>query len=106
MYDLFNNCTQGLVVGTLIYVVCFEILNRERDRKTYSIKKARAIGFIQFLALGAGLVAMGLLATMSHDHGGDDHGHDHEDDHDHPTTHHDDHDHPTTHDDHDGHTHF
>lgn len=82
---------EGLVVGTLIYVVCFEILNRERDRKTYSMKKARAIGFIQFLSLAVGLVAMGALSTLTHSHGhAHDHeegtiddGHDHDHDHDH-----------------------
>jgi len=70
---------EGLVVGTLIYVVCFEILNRERERKTYSMKSTRAIGFLQFLALGIGMVLMGWLATAAHgDHGEDSHeGHDH-----------------------------
>jgi len=70
---------EGIVVGTLIYVVCFEILNRERERKTYSMKSTRAIGFLQFLALGIGMVAMGWLAIVAHDdHGDDGHeGHDH-----------------------------
>jgi hypothetical protein len=71
------------VVGTLVYVVCFEILNRERDRKTYSLKKVRAIGFVQFIALAVGLVAMGILATMTHGHaehelGDEEHDHDHD----------------------------
>lgn len=65
------------MVGTLIYVVCFEILNRERERKTYSLGTTRAIGFVQFLALGVGLVAMGVLATMAHNHDHEDECHDH-----------------------------
>ncbi len=65
-------------MGTLLYVVCFEILNRERDRKTYSMKKVRAIGFIQFLALSTGLVAMAMLSKMTgHDHGPEEDPHDH-----------------------------
>jgi hypothetical protein len=71
------------VCGTLIYVVFFEILNRERERKVTSLKKSKAIGFIQFVAIAVGLVAMGALSTLTHSH--DDHdetttedGHDHD----------------------------
>lgn len=53
-----------------MYVVFFEILNRERDRKTYSMPHSRAIGFLQFLSLVSGLVAMGWLSAITHDHDG------------------------------------
>lgn len=80
---------QGLVCGTLLYVVFFEILNRERERKSYAMANSRAIGFIQFISLVVGLVGMGLLVTEFHEHhddgqhsnstdSGDDHDHDHD----------------------------
>ncbi|ODM95764.1 Zinc transporter ZIP1 [Orchesella cincta] len=73
--------TFGIACGTLLYVVFFEILNRERDRKSYSMSSSRAIGFIQFVALVVGLVSMGCLLTLTHGHNSED-SHDHGDDHD------------------------
>ncbi|CAL8074490.1 unnamed protein product [Orchesella dallaii] len=75
---------EGIACGTLLYVVFFEILNRERDRKSYSMSTSKAIGFLQFVALLVGLVSMGCLLTLTHGHAheeSDDHDHDHDHEH-------------------------
>lgn len=61
---------QGLVCGCLVHLIFFEILNRERDRKAYTMPHSRAIGFLQFVSLGVGLLAMGVLTTLTHEHNG------------------------------------
>jgi len=59
---------QGLVCGTLLYVVFFEVLNREKERRAYSMPNSRAVGFIQFTSLVIGIVAMGWMSIKAHSH--------------------------------------
>jgi zinc transporter 1/2/3 len=88
---------EGFATGTLMYVVFFEILNRERERKSGVLKTYRSSGFVQFISLTIGIIAMGYLLSVNEHSHGDDHSHDdheHEDcttPHDHDHTH--DHDH-------------
>ncbi|GLG96463.1 Uncharacterized protein GBIM_03441 [Gryllus bimaculatus] len=64
-----NSLLQGLASGTLLYVVFFEVLQRERAA-------AAGLGLRQLLAVLAGFALMfGLLIAAGHEH---DHGHSHE----------------------------
>lgn len=79
-----------MAAGTVLYVVFFEILFRERERRREALGSNRFAGFIQLLAIVVGAVAMGCLIgyTHDHDHGHDDHDHDHSHEHfDNPTAH-------------------
>ncbi|XP_030749156.1 zinc transporter ZIP1-like [Sitophilus oryzae] len=71
---------QGMAAGTLLYVVCFEVLSRERDN--------HHSGIFQLLAILAGFLVMFGLQTITgheHSHG---HGHDHSDHNHHISDHH------------------
>lgn len=85
---------QGLACGTLLYVVFFEVLEKERSQRTIK-------GIYQVLFVILGFVVMVLAQVAEgghgHSHGGDDH-----DDHDDHAGH-DDHDDHAGHDDHDDH---
>ncbi|XP_059471087.1 zinc transporter ZIP1-like isoform X3 [Neocloeon triangulifer] len=73
---------QGMAAGTLIYVVFFEVLHRERSSLTHS-------GIWQFLAVLVGfLVMFGLINAAGHEHS-------HEDEHNHTDVHHHPHEAPT-----------
>jgi len=70
---------QGFTTGTLLYVVFFEILSREKERRQTVLASSRYTGFLQFLGLVAGGAAMICLLTLT-DHGHNSPG---EDDHEH-----------------------
>ncbi|XP_065334408.1 uncharacterized protein LOC135935779 isoform X1 [Cloeon dipterum] len=70
---------QGMAAGTLVYVVFFEVLQRERAN-TQS-------GFFQLVAIICGFIIMLCLQLIT----GHEHNHDHEDEHSHH-----DHEHPVT----------
>jgi len=59
---------QGLASGTILYVVFFEILGRERERKNSYLRENKAVGFIQFASLVTGAACMSCLFAFTHDH--------------------------------------
>jgi len=69
----------GLAAGTLLYVVFFEILEKERQKKSNGLLQ------VSFIILGfVVMICIQLLeGDHHHHHGGDDHHDDHHDDHDH-----------------------
>lgn len=68
--DVPNVILQGLATGTLLYVVFFEVLQRQRNSKESGLKQLLAI------VVGFGLM-FGLLIAAGHNH---DHDHDHDHD--------------------------
>ncbi|XP_014283084.3 zinc transporter ZIP1 [Halyomorpha halys] len=77
---------QGMAAGTLLYVVFFEVLQREKSHSRYGLAQLLAImaGFIVMIALG---IFIGHQHTHfqddHHDHHGHAHAHDHEHEHEH-----------------------
>ena len=76
-YDVTVGFLQALAGGTILYVVVFEILERERS------KNISGLGQLIFVILGfCAMLTVELAAPHNHEHG-----HEHEDDdHDHETT--------------------
>jgi len=71
-YVAASGTLQALAAGSIIYVVCFEIMQRERA-------KAIKPKIVQFLAMVAGFAAMMTIdLTLHHEHGAEEEGdHDH-----------------------------
>ena len=76
-YDVTVGFLQALAGGTILYVVVFEILERERS------KNISGLAQLLFVILGfCAMLTVELAAPHSHEH---EHGHE-DDDHDHETT--------------------
>ena len=76
-YDVTVGFLQALAGGTILYVVVFEILERERS------KNISGLAQLFFVILGfSAMLTVELAAPHSHEH---EHGHE-DDDHDHETT--------------------
>ncbi|XP_021961884.1 zinc transporter ZIP3 [Folsomia candida] len=67
----------GLATGTLLYVVFFEILNREREKKMYELEEVGGAGILQFAAVVVGMIFMEILSIMVSHHHHHGHGEDH-----------------------------
>lgn len=77
--SLLSVVLQGMAAGTLLYVIFFEVLQRERSSSNQS-------GALQLAAILAGFCTMLLLQLglgHSHHHGGEEHDHDHSHSHHH-----------------------
>nr|XP_031826794.1 protein zntB-like isoform X1 [Nomia melanderi]XP_031826795.1 protein zntB-like isoform X1 [Nomia melanderi]XP_031826796.1 protein zntB-like isoform X1 [Nomia melanderi]XP_031826797.1 protein zntB-like isoform X1 [Nomia melanderi]XP_031826798.1 protein zntB-like isoform X1 [Nomia melanderi]XP_031826799.1 protein zntB-like isoform X1 [Nomia melanderi]XP_031826800.1 protein zntB-like isoform X1 [Nomia melanderi]XP_031826801.1 protein zntB-like isoform X1 [Nomia melanderi]XP_031826802.1 prot len=82
---------QGMAAGTLLYVVFFEVLARERANEKSGLLQLTAIivGFMLMLGLQI-TTAHSHSHSHSHSHGGHSHASGHEDDHHHEDSHHHD----------------